>query len=150
MATQTMYLRHRSVLAMTIAGMALTVIVMLVPFIDRATTTILADHIRDGYPVYEKAEIDNAVTAYLVIMATIGVLGLAGWLGTLWAVQRGKRWARWIAVSMLVIAVCIAMTGLTVRDTSGDVGLAPLFGWLLVLPCLPGLVVAVRTWKMAE
>lgn len=147
MATQVMHPRDRGVIPIMIVGMTLTAIATVVPFIDRVTTAVMADHIREGYPAYEEGEIGNAVTVYLVILATIGVLGLAGWLASLWAVQRGKNWARWLATGLLVSAICLAIAGLTVRDTSGDIGLAPLMGWLLILPCLPGLMAVARMWK---
>ena len=36
------------------AGVALTVVAMIVPYIDHATANVLADHIRDGYPTYSR------------------------------------------------------------------------------------------------
>ncbi|HWV24314.1 MAG TPA: hypothetical protein VNZ58_08985, partial [Thermomicrobiales bacterium] len=109
-----------------------------------------ADHVRHGYPGYGSGDVDNAVTAYLVILAILGALGLAGWLATLWSVRTGKRWSRWLATVAFVGAVTVALSALTIRDTSGEVGLAPLFGWLLVLPLVPGVIVVWRMWRMAE
>ncbi len=128
------------------AGAGLTVVAALFPFVDR---TVLADHIRAGYPAYAPGEIDAAVTAYLVILAAVGALGLLGWAGTIWAAGAGKRWTLSLAVGLLVSGLCVAVAALTVRDTSGDVGLAPLLGWLLVLPCVPGLA-AVASWRRTE
>ncbi|MEU0565875.1 hypothetical protein ABZ297_10855 [Nonomuraea sp. NPDC005983] len=140
--------RNRTVLAMMYIGAGLTAIAALFPFIDRATTTVLADHIKAGYPAYEPGAIEAAVTAYLIILSAVGVLGLLGWTGTIWAARSGKRWTSWLAIGLLAIALCIAIAALTIQDTSGDVGLAPLLGWLLVLPCVPGLV-AVALWRRA-
>ncbi|MDF2712790.1 MAG: hypothetical protein K0R62_8442 [Nonomuraea muscovyensis] len=117
--------RNRTPLAMMYIGAGLTAIVGLFPFIDQSTTTVLADHIKASYPAYEPGAIDAAVAAYLAILSTVGVLGLLGWLGTIWAVRAGMRWAPWLATGLLAIAICIAIAGLTVQDTSGDVGLAP-------------------------
>ncbi|MFG6200687.1 hypothetical protein [Nonomuraea sp. JJY05] len=139
---------NRTPLAMMYIGAGLTSIAAFFPFIDQSTTTVLADHIRASYPAYEPGAIGAAVAAYLAILSTIGVLGLLGWLGTIWMVRVGKRWARWLATGLLAIAICIAIAALTVRDTSGDVGLAPLLGWLQVLPCIPGLAV-VALWRRA-
>ncbi|MGI5158508.1 hypothetical protein [Microbispora sp. CA-102843] len=139
---------NRTALPMMYIGAGLTAIAALFPFVDRATTTVLADHIKASYPAYEPGAIDTAVTAYLVILSTVGVLGLLGWVGTIWAARAGKRWTSWLAIGLLSIALCIAIAALTVQDTSGDVGLAPLLGWLLILPCVPGLA-TVALWRRA-
>lgn len=133
-------------LAMMYAGAGLTLIATLFPFIDQA---VLADHVRNGYPAYGPGEIDAAVTAYLVILSAVGVLALLGWFGTVWAVRAGKGWDHWLATAMFAIAVCLAGAAVTVQDTSGDVGLAPLLGWLQVLPCVPGLAAVVLLWRRA-
>ncbi|WP_206184984.1 hypothetical protein [Thermoactinospora rubra] len=135
--------RNRTALATMYAGAGLTVIVTLVPFIDRA---VLADHIKASYPAYDSGAIDAAVAAYLAILSTVGALGLLGWLGAAWAARAGKKWAYGLATGLLAVAVCITIAALTVRDTSGDVGLAPLLGWLQVLPCVAGLA-AVALWR---
>ncbi|WP_101790809.1 hypothetical protein [Nonomuraea indica] len=141
--------RNRLPVAMMCVGAALTAIAAIFPFVDRATTTVLADHVRAGYPAYGPDAVDAAITAYVTILSVIGVLGLLGWLGAIWALRAGVRWARPLATGLLAIAACLAVAALTVRDTSGDVGLAPLLGWLLVLPCVPGLA-AVVLWRRAE
>ncbi|PRX58917.1 hypothetical protein B0I32_12121 [Nonomuraea fuscirosea] len=144
MTIQTTRTGTRGALATLYAGAALTVLATLFVFVDRAG---LADHIRAGYPAYQPAEIDGAVMAYTLILAVIGALGLLGWLGSAWLVRLGKGSARWVASGLLLIAACVALTGLTVQDTSGDVGLAPLLGWLQVLPCLAGLAAVVLLWR---
>jgi hypothetical protein len=131
-------------------GLGLTLLATVFPFIDRATTTVLADHIRDGYPAYDSHDVSNAVTAWLVILTTIGVLGVAGWLVTARAVRAGKAWNRWLATGLLSLAFLLAVTGLTTRDTSGEVGLAPLLGWLQVLPLFPGVAAVVFLWQRRE
>ncbi|MEW9555493.1 hypothetical protein [Nonomuraea sp. NPDC050783] len=141
--------RIRASLAMMYLGTALTVIAAVFPFVDRVTTTVLADHIAAGYPGYGPDAIDAAVATYLAILATIGVLGLLGWLGVIRAARAGGRRAFWAAAGLLASAICVAVAALTVQDTSGDVGLAPLLGWLLVLPCVPGLA-AVVLWRRAS
>ncbi|GAA3262439.1 hypothetical protein [Nonomuraea helvata] len=131
-------------LATLYAGAGLTVAATLVALADRAG---LADHVRAGYPAYGPGEIDSAVTAYTVILSVVGTLGLFGWLGTAWVVRRGKGSARWPAGGLLAIAICVAFAALTVRDTNGEVGLAPLLGWLQVLPCAAGLAAVVLLWR---
>ena len=129
------------------SGLALTIAATVYPLIDRATTHVLADHIRASYPAYGTGRVDTAVTAYLAILSTVGVLGVLGWLGTMWAIRGRKIWARWIAAGAWLTAACLALTALTVKDTSGDVGLAPLLAWLQVLPCAPGLVAVTLLWR---
>lgn len=138
---------HRTVLATMWTGLALTVAAAVYPFVDRATSHRLADHIRAGYPSYSDHRIDNAVTAYLVILAAVGALGIVGWLAVIWAESAGKSWTRWMAVGIFTVALCLVVTGLTVTDTSGDVGLAPAIGWTQVLPCVPGLLAIMLLWK---
>ncbi|MGI5154105.1 hypothetical protein [Microbispora sp. CA-102843] len=138
--------RRRRLLAAMWIGLVLTVIAAVYPFVDRTTAHVLADHIQAGYPSYSAGEIDTAVTAYLVILSMVGGSGLIGWLGTLWAAKVGKRWTRWAATGVFAVALCIALAGLTVTDSSGDVGLAPAVGWFQMLPCVPGLLAVVMLW----
>ena len=137
--------RTRTTLTLMYAGAGLTAIAALVPFLDRA---VLADHVRAGYPGYAPDAVDAAVTAYLVILAVVGALGLLGWTGTIWATHAGKRWATWLATALLTLGLCVAIAALTIRDTSGNVGLAPLLGWLLVVPCVPGLAAVVLSRRV--
>lgn len=139
--------RHPAVLPAMWCGLALTIVAAVFPLIDRGTTHVLADHIRASYPSYGAGQIDAAVTAYLSILAVVGVLGVLGWLGTMWTMRRHRGLARWVASGAWLIAACVALSGLTVQDTSGDVGLAPLPAWLLVLPCVPGLLAVALLWR---
>ncbi|WP_460342445.1 hypothetical protein [Actinoallomurus acanthiterrae] len=110
-------------------GLALTVIATIVPYVDRATTHLLADHIRAGYPTYTQTRVDSAVTAYLVLLSVVGALGVIAWLWTTWAVKAGKRWARPTATVMFVLGTSVGLAGLLIKDTSGDTGLSPALGW---------------------
>ena len=83
-----------SVIGTMYAGLAMTVIAMIVPYIDHARSNTLAHHIGAGYPTYTDARIDTAATTYLVYLSIIGVLGVVGWLWTVRAIKAGKRWAR--------------------------------------------------------
>jgi hypothetical protein len=88
-----------------------------------------------------------AVAAYTMILSTVGALGLLGWLGTAWLVRKGKGWARWPASGLFVIATGFAIATLTVQDINGQVGLAPLLGWLQLIPCTAGLAAVVLLWR---
>jgi hypothetical protein len=138
---------NRSAVATMYAGLATTVIATIVPYVDRATSNTLANHIRAGYPGYTQERIDTAATTYVVYLSVIGVLGVVGWLWTVGAVKTGKRWARAAATAMFALGTSVALTDLLVKDTSGDTGLAPLLAWVGILPCLPGLLAVTFLWR---
>lgn len=139
--------QQRPALGAMYAGLALTVAATIAPYVDRATGNVLADHIRDGYPTYPQTRIDTAVTTWLVILSVVGALGIVSWLWTIQAVRAGKAWARWAATAMFVLGTSVALTALLVKDTSGDTGLAPLLGWIGMLPCLAGLGAVTILWR---
>jgi hypothetical protein len=126
------------------AGLALTVAATILPFLTRDA---LADHIARGYPAYSAAETDEAVATWLVGLTVVGVLGAAGWLWTIWTLKARKPWARWSATLLLATATGIALAGLTVKDTSGELGLAPALAWAGLVPCLAGLYATARLWS---
>jgi hypothetical protein len=136
--------QRRPALAAMYAGVVLTVVAAIAPF---ASGDVLADHIREGYPTYTQGEVDTAVTAWLVILTVVGVLGLVGWAATISAVRAGKRWVRWAATAMFAIGTTLALTALLTKDTSGDTGLAPVLGWIGMLPCLAGVAAVVLLWR---
>ena len=129
------------------AGLALTVVTLIVLYIDHATANVLADHIRAGYPTYGQARIDTAVTTYLVYVSIIGALGLISWLWAIRTVNAGKRWAHGAATAMFALGTGIALFDLLVKDTSGDTGLPPLLGWIGMLPCLAGFRAVTQLWR---
>lgn len=129
------------------AGLVLTVVATAVPYVDHATADLLSAHIRDGYPAYGPAKIETAATLYLVVLSTVGALGVAGWLATILAVRAGRRWARAAATAMFAAGTTIALTDLLIKDTSGDTGLAPLEGWAGMAPCVAGLLAVVLLWR---
>ena len=75
----------RSAIAAMYAGLGLTLVAMLVLYVDHATANVLADHIRAGYPSYGQVRIDSAVTTYLIYLSALGALGVLSWLCTIWA-----------------------------------------------------------------
>ena len=129
------------------AGLGLTVVALIVLYVDHVTANVLADHIRAGYPAYAQARIDSAVATYLVYLSVVGALGIICWLGTIRALKAGKRWARGAATAMFALGTGIALIDLLVRDTSGDTGLPPLLGWAGMLPCLAGLLAVMLLWR---
>ncbi|WP_031080465.1 hypothetical protein [Streptomyces sp. NRRL WC-3549] len=129
------------------AGLGLTVAATIAPYLDRATTHLLADHIRAGYPTYTDARVDSAVTTYLVLLTVVGALGVLAWLGTIWAVRTGKRWARPAATALFVLGTGVALTALLTKDTSGETGLPPALGWAGTAPCLAALLAVMLLWR---
>ena len=123
-------------------GLALTVLVLLVPLFDKA---MLAGHIQAGYPAYDHSRIGSAMSIYLIYLSVLGALGILGWAATIWLAR--KPWAPWLATALFVIGTSIATFNLLVKDTSGDTGLPPLFGWIGLLPCVAGLIAVVLLWR---
>jgi hypothetical protein len=139
--------RRRPAVGALYTGLALTVCATVAPFVDRATANVLAQHIRDGYPAYGPERVGSAVSTWLVILSVVGVLGVAGWIGTIRAVTAGKTWARWLATALFALGTSVALAALLVPDTSGDTGLAPLLGWIGVLPCVAGAAAVTMLWR---
>ncbi|MDN3259212.1 hypothetical protein QWJ26_05185 [Streptomyces sp. CSDS2] len=137
----------RGALGAIFAGLALTVLTTTASYVDRDTTRLLADHIRAGYPSYSQAQVDSAVTGYLVVLSIIGALGVLAWLTTAWAVRTGKRWARPAATVLFLLGAGIGLAGLLTKDTSGATGLPPELGWAGMLPCLAGVVAVILLWR---
>lgn len=130
-------------LAMTSAGLLLTLAGLAVLYVDRLNGNVLAAHIQDGYPEYSRSRVQDAATTYLVYLSAVGLIGVVGWVVTLRLVVRQRRSAPWVAAGLFVLGTGIALFDLMVRDTSGDTGLAPLLGWVGLLPSLAGLALVV-------
>ncbi|WP_214415883.1 PGF-CTERM sorting domain-containing protein [Sphaerisporangium fuscum] len=141
---------RRSAIAAMYTGLGLTVIATIAPYLDRATTHLLADHIKAGYPTYTQTRVDSAVTTYLVLLSVIGAFGVIAWLWTTWAVKAGKRWARPTSTVMFVLGASVGLTGLLTKDTSGDTGLPPALGWAGMAPCLAGLLAVALLWRRSR
>jgi hypothetical protein len=140
--------RHKqSAIGAMYAGLGLTVVAMIVPYIDLASGKRLAGHIRDGYPTYAQDRIDTAVMTYLIYLSVLGAVGVICWFCAIWAVRTGKRWARGVAALVFALGAGIALFNLLVKDTSGDTGLPPLLGWVGMLPCLAGLLAVTLLWR---
>lgn len=147
MTAPTSITHERSTVLAMYAGLALTAAATIVAFVDHATTDVLADHVRAGYPDYSRTRVDSAVATYLVYLSVVGALGIIAWTWFIWAVKARKRYAPAAATTTFVLATSVALTDLLVKDTSGDTGLPPLLGWVGVLPCVPGLVAVTLLWK---
>lgn len=140
--------RHeRWAIGAMLTGLGLTVAATVLPYVDRATSHLLADHIRAGYPAYTQTQVDSAVTTYLILLSVIGALGVIAWLWTTWAVKAGKRWACPAATVMFVLGAGVGLTGLLARDTSGETGLPPALGWSGMAPCLAALMAVAFLWR---
>jgi hypothetical protein len=125
------------------AGSAVTALITVLALVDPLSTHLLGTHVAAGYPTYTDAEIDRAVAIYVTILVIVGILGTAGWVTTIRLARAGRRSAVWTGAALCTAGALIAVTGLTVTDTSGMVGLAPTFGWLLLAPCAIGVAALV-------
>jgi len=138
---------NRPAMGAMYVGLALTVVAMIAPYLDRANGHSLAAHIRDGYPTYTPERIEAAVTTWLVILSVVGALGVASWVFTIWATATEKTWSRVVATIAFALGTGLALTAMLTTDTSGDPGLAPLLGWIGLLPCVPGMVAVAMLWR---
>lgn len=134
---------RRAVVAMY-TGLVLTIVAMLVPIIQQASTDELSRHLHE---VYAGSNVDppaaSAVVAYLVI---IGALGIVAWLWMVWAVRGQQRWARAAATVLFVLASGLALVNLTVQEYGRTI-LPTDLGLIGLLPCLAGLAVVVLLWR---
>jgi hypothetical protein len=136
----------RSAINVMIAGLALTVIAAIIPFLGQPPGRPIAAHIEAGYPGYGPYQVQAAVTIYWIALATVGGLGAVAWLVTIAATRSRKRWATWLATAAFIVGSTVSLFALTVRDTSGDTGLPPAVGWAGLLPCAVGLLAVVLLW----
>jgi hypothetical protein len=67
--------RSGSAIGAMSAGLALTVVALIVAHVGHAPGDGLARHVRAGYPTYTRAHVDTAVATYLVHLS-IGALGI--------------------------------------------------------------------------
>jgi membrane glycosyltransferase len=120
------------------AGLAATTLITVFALVDPVSTRFIAAQVEAGYPSYTQAQIDDAVALYVGILVSVGTAGIIGWITALLLVWARKRAAFWTGTVLGAIGVLIAATALATRDTSGTIGLAPVFGWLLLIPCAIG------------
>lgn len=129
------------------AGLALTIVAMIVPIADQASTDSLSRHLQEVYAGYDvDVPPASAVLAYLV---TIGGLGVVAWLWVVSAVKRHKQWARPAATALFVLGSGLAVLDLTVQEYGRTILPAPV-GLVGLLPCLAGLVAVVLLWRREQ
>lgn len=143
---------RRGVLPGVLTGIGLTLVATVTPFVDRAGGQVLAEHLRHGYPTYTTDRIDRAVTTWLVILGAVGAIGIAGWATTVWVLRVGQRRGGRIALSLLATAsfalvAAAAVSAALVKDTSGEVGLAPALGAIGLLHVVAGAIGVVVLWR---
>lgn len=134
----------RAALVALYAGLGLTVIWIGVVLAQR---TLLADHVRSGYPGFIPERVEEAVSLWVILLSVVAGLGVLGWLVSIWSVHAGKAWGRWLAPALFVTGTSIAAFLLLVRDTSGDTGLPTLVSGIGMLPSIAGLAAVVLLWR---
>ncbi|MFD5214333.1 hypothetical protein [Microbacterium sp. NPDC058345] len=131
------------------AGAVATASITLFALIDPVSTRLIAAQVQAGYPGYSSAEIDRAAVMYVGILVIVGVLGALGWGATILLSGRHRRLAFWLGLSLGAIGLLVAGAALATTDTSGTIGLAPVFGWLLLVPCGLGLTALIALRRAA-
>lgn len=126
------------------AGLALSVLAAVLPFVGK---NLLQAHIHAGYPTYSPEQVANASFVWQTILGIIGALAVTGWVITIIIVRRRARYARWVTTMLAAIGLAVSLATALIKDTSGAVGLAPVFGVLLMLPCIVGVFVGVSVWR---
>ncbi|GAB3829276.1 hypothetical protein [Kribbella italica] len=130
-----------------LAGLVLTVLATAAPLVNLMTVDSIGDHVRSAYPDWSAADVSKdrtAITAYLVV---VGVLGLVGWLTTLAGVSRGKRWTRWVGTTLFAVGATVALIDVSVGGEAYKTIVPPFHGTLGLLPALAGLVAVVALWR---
>lgn len=128
-------------------GLALTVIGVLAPLVDVATVDTLSAHVRAAYPNWAPDLIQADRNAILVFLVVTGVLGIAVWSWTIWAVTVRKTWARLASTVAFAVGTLLALTALTMSGAHYDTIVPPAYGTLNLLPCAAGLVAVVTLWR---
>ena len=129
------------------SGLALTVIVGVVPLIDLATADTLYAHVQHAYPHWPSNLVRgdrNAITIALEINAGLGVLTR---LFTTWAVARGKSWVRRAVTVAFVVGTGLAMIDYSFTGGQYDTVLPHAYGALGLLPSLAGLAAVAMLWR---
>ena len=130
------------------SGLIATALIAVWALVDPLTGKLLARQVQEGYPSYSAAEASGEATIYMLILVTVGVLGVLGWITTLLLIRKGKRAAAvWTGSALCIVGILLAVTGLTMTDESGVVGLAPAFGWALLVPCVLGVLAIIAMWR---
>lgn len=146
---QTLPSSARQTVVAMYTGLALTVIALLVPFIDVVTTDTLGQRIQQNYPSYSPAEVSQVQTIFLSYLAGIGALGVVSWLWMVRVVRNQKPWAGIAATLIFLCASSLALTNLFISEGGGATALPTMLGVVGVLPCAAGLVAVVLLWKRA-
>ena len=128
------------------AGVALTVVAIIVPYIDHAAANVLADHIRAGYPAYTQARIDTAVTTYLVYLSIIGALGVICWLWTIRPSTPGSGGPAGPRPRCSCSEQAPPCSVSSSKTRPATPACHHLLGWIGMLPCLAGFLAVTLLW----
>lgn len=128
-------------------GLALTVLVALVPLTDLVTADSLTTHVRDAYPDWSPATVRGDRDAITIYLVAVGALGALMWLWTIRMVSHGGRGARALATFALTAGACGALTGLVLKAGAYDRVVPALYGALGLLPVLAGAAAVVPLWR---
>ncbi|GAA2074869.1 hypothetical protein GCM10009840_05760 [Pseudolysinimonas kribbensis] len=142
-------LSSRAPMVTMTSGLVLTVVATVVPFVGRPPGSLIAEHLRAGYPGYSESQIAAAVGIYLIALTVVGALGVVTWIVSMLVARRYVGAARWVCAAAFVVGTGIALFDASIRDTSGDTGLPLPVGVLGLLPSIAGAVALVLVWRRA-
>ncbi len=145
-ATGRVRARHPAVRTLW-AGLGLTVLATVAPFLDLVTTGTVEDHVRDAYPHWSDDLVHQDMTAIVVGLAVIGLLGIVGWLTSIRATARGRGWARGLSATLWALGTATALYAVSAPAEPYDRMVPIGLGVLLLLPCVAGLWAVVQLWQ---
>ncbi|SEF16773.1 hypothetical protein [Jiangella alba] len=138
--------RWRSTVQALQIGVGLQVVCLLLPLLDLWVFGSVEGNVESAYPQWDASEVTKDRNAIVVALLIVGVLGLAGWLVSLWAVRRDRA-VRATVTTMFVLGMS---TLATIAGAGGDPYEQYVPLWLgstiLVLLALPGLTAVLAVW----
>ncbi|UYM04339.1 hypothetical protein [Solicola gregarius] len=127
-ATTTMYV-----------GLALSALLAGLTVVDQATVGGITDEMWKEYPDYTAGEVDTEAGATAAALYVLAGLGIACWSWLAVATRRGWRHTRWVATTVLALALV----------ASASMSYVPMPSYLasaMWLPCIAGIVALTMLW----
>ncbi|MCD0446966.1 hypothetical protein LO763_25425 [Glycomyces sp. A-F 0318] len=138
----------RPLLIALYAGLALSVIGAVAPYLDIATADTIGAHVRDAYPDWPASDVQKDRDAIALALALLGGLGAVTWIVAI--ATAGKRWARWFVTAAFAVGTVLALSIGFMGGEAYSTIAPPAYGALVTLPCLAGLAAAVLVWRRRD
>lgn len=128
-------------------GAGLQAVCLALVLLDLWVFGTVQEHVEEAYPAWRPDQVHADRNAIIIYLAVVGVLGIAGWLASLWAVARDRS-VRAVVTTLFAVGTGIALIDASVGGEAYD-QIVPL--WLgtthLVLPLLPGIAALLAVWS---